>query len=195
MGQDIKTGRSHRKSMTALRRTAFVGVMAAMICVVSRLAFPLFGSKVHFGNTLCLLAGLLFGPWLGGLSAGLGSFLLDVISGYDFVEALITFGSKFAMAMVAGLILRIARRDDSSKKRTVFAVVGSVAGAWTYVALYMVKSVLKNIIVADLAPSAALTAALVQKLPASAINAVFAMICAPLLWMALLPVTRRYRLD
>ena len=187
-------GRTRRRGRIAVRRIAFVGVMAAMICAVSYLAFPLFGSRVHFGNTLCLLSGLLFGPWLGGLSAGLGSFLFDVISGYDFVEALITFGSKFIMAMTAGLILGIVRRADT-KRRTVFAVIGSVTGAWVYVALYMVKSFFKNQIVAGLTPDAALTAALLEKLPASALNAVFAMVCAPLLWLALLPVTRRYRLD
>ena len=37
----------------------FVGVMAAMVYVVTLFRFPLLGSKVHFANAVCLLAGML----------------------------------------------------------------------------------------------------------------------------------------
>ena len=49
----------------------FVAVMAALVCVVTFFRFPLLGSKVHFANAMCLLSGMLFGPMLGGLAAGL----------------------------------------------------------------------------------------------------------------------------
>ena len=47
-------------------KIAFIGVMAAVVCVVTFFRFPLLGSKVHFANAMCLLAGLLFfgGPGL-----------------------------------------------------------------------------------------------------------------------------------
>lgn len=175
-----------RQPYFSTARLAFIGVMAAVVYVVSLLSFPLLGSRVHFGNTVCLLSGLLFGPVSGGLAAGLGSMIYDVTAGYSLVEGLITFASKFAMAAAAGLIGYAAGRPRSVR-RTVRAAVGGAVGAWTYVALYMVKSFFKNQIVAYLSPNAALTAALVEKLPASAVNAVFAMICAPLLYYALRP--------
>ena len=49
-----------RKKMNAYT-IAFIGVMAAIIYVVTMFRFPLFGSKVHFANAMCLLGGMLFG--------------------------------------------------------------------------------------------------------------------------------------
>ncbi|MBQ8086833.1 MAG: ECF transporter S component, partial [Clostridia bacterium] len=115
----------------------FVGVMAAMVYVVTLFRFPLLGSKVHFANAVCLLSGLLLGPGFGGLAAGLGSALYDAVAGYDIINVLITFVSKFAMAYVAGKIYFAGKSDDRDVKRTVIA---SVLGALTYVALYMLKT-------------------------------------------------------
>ena len=56
------------------------GVMAAVVCVVTFFRFPILGSKVHFANAMCLLAGLLFGPLSGGLAAGLGRFFMTRFS-------------------------------------------------------------------------------------------------------------------
>ena len=57
-----------KKSVNAYVLT-FVGVMAAMVYVVTLFRFPLLGSKVHFANAICLLAGMLLGPWWGGAAA------------------------------------------------------------------------------------------------------------------------------
>ena len=47
---------------------SFMGVMIAIIYVVTMFRFPLLGSKVHFANSMCLLSGLLFGPQFGALA-------------------------------------------------------------------------------------------------------------------------------
>ena len=39
---------------------AFVGVMAAIIYVVTLFRFTFMGSKVHFANAMCLLGGMVF---------------------------------------------------------------------------------------------------------------------------------------
>lgn len=174
-----------RTGTAAVSRIAFVGVMAALIFAASKIAIPLFSSRVHLGNTLCILAGLLFGPLTGGLAAGIGSALTDLLSGYGAQDMLITFASKLAMAAVAGLILRLGRRG-SPRGRVLLSVVGSVAGAWLYVGLYMLKHLVRQALVYQVGWSATV-AVLLEKLPASAINAVFAMICAPLLYHALEP--------
>lgn len=174
-----------RTGTAAVSRIAFVGVMAALIFAASKIAIPLFSSRVHLGNTLCILAGLLFGPLTGGLAAGIGSALTDLLSGYGAQDMLITFASKLAMAAVAGLILRLGRRG-SPRGRVLLSVVGSVAGAWLYVGLYMLKHLVRQAFVYQVGWSATV-AVLLEKLPASAINAVFAMICAPLLYHALEP--------
>ena len=121
-----------KKSNARLLRVVFAGVMAAMVYVVTLFRFPLLGSKVHFANAVCLLAGMLLGPVTGGLSAGLGSALYDAFGGgYDVVNVLITFVSKFAMAWVCGKLIRLG----GEKHRLDRTLLASVAGALTYVAL------------------------------------------------------------
>lgn len=177
------------RSHIAVARIAFVGIMAAMILVVSNLYIPFLGSKVHLGNTICILSGLLFGPVVGGLGAGIGSLIFDMIHGYAFWEALITFVSKFAMAMVAGLLIRLARHKRQLF-RSVTVVIASVLGALTYTALYMCKHFVLRFWVEQVGWEATL-GVLASKLPASLINALFAMICAPLLYHALYPALMR----
>ena len=48
----------------------YAAVLAALVCAVTFFRFPLFGSKIHFANAMCLLSGLLMGPLAGGLAAG-----------------------------------------------------------------------------------------------------------------------------
>ena len=118
-------------------RIAFIGVMAAIIVVVTFFRFPLLGSKVHFANAMCLLAGLLLGPVGGGLAAGIGSFLYDILfGGYDVVQGCITFVSKFSMAWICAM-LALYHQTGPKPLRVILA---SVAGALAYVVLYMLKT-------------------------------------------------------
>ena len=172
-------------------RVVFIAVMAAIVYVLTLLRFPLLGSKVHFANAMCLLSGLLFGPVCGGLAAGLGSALNDALAGgYDFIQCLITFVSKFAMAAICALI---AGKAAGGEKQHLRVVLGSIVGALSYVALYMLKTFIYQRFVYGNPPDAVL-AAMAGKLPASMINAVFAMIVAPLLFAAVLPPLKRARL-
>ena len=96
----------------------FVAVMAALVCVVTFFRFPLLGSKVHFANAMCLLSGMLFGPMLGGLAAGLGSMLYDALfGGYDFINCLVTFVSKFLMAAICAWIAFGGKEEDTVSYR------------------------------------------------------------------------------
>jgi len=177
-----------RKPYFTTYRVVFIAVMAAIVYVLTLLRFPLLGSKVHFANAMCLLSGLLFGPVCGGLAAGLGSALNDALAGgYDFIQCLITFVSKFAMAAICALI---AGRPDGEKANHARAVAGSVAGALSYVALYMLKTfVYQRFVYGN--PMDGVWAVMLSKLPASMINAVFAMIVAPILYAAVLPPLKR----
>jgi uncharacterized membrane protein len=177
-----------------LTRIVFGAVMAAIICVITLFRIPLGQSKVHFANAMCLLAGLLLGPVTGGLSAGLGSALYDVLfGGYDFLNAAITFVSKFAMAWVTAMIYGAWKKKhgDPEWKETVLPLVLScVAGALTYVALYMLKTFIYQRFIYGF-PVDAVWVTMLGKLPASLINAVAAMIAAPILYTALRPALER----
>ena len=163
----------------------FVAVMAAIVCVVTFFRFPFLGSKVHFANAMCLLSGMLFGPVLGGLAAGFGSMLYDALfGGYDLINCLITFVSKFLMAAICAWIAFGGKEDGKGKHARL--VVGSVIGALSYVALYMLKTYIFQRFVNGY-PLDAVVVTMGSKLPASLINAVFAMIVAPILYAAIAP--------
>ena len=165
-----------------LTKIVFIGMLAAIVCVVTLYRFPLLGSKVHFANTMCLLSGLLMGPVGGGLAAGFGSALYDALwGGYDIIQCLITFASKFIMAW---LCAKIAFSGGREAKHHGWNVAACVIGALTYVGLYMLKTFVFQKFVYGF-PAETVWATMLSKLPGSLINAVVAMIAAPIVYTAL----------
>ena len=164
-------------------RLVFTALMAALVCVATFLRFPLLGSKVHLGNTLCLLSGLLLGGTAGGLAAGIGSALNDLVSGYPIDELLVTFVSKFLMAFICALLV------GKSEKRGRL-LLGCTVGALSYVVLYMLKTFVYRRFIYGY-PIDAVWATMLSKLPASLINAVFAIVVAPILYSAIRPALQK----
>ena len=194
---------TQKKSYFTIYRVAFIAVMAAVVYVLTLFRFPFLGSKVHFANAMCLLSGLLFGPVGGGLAAGLGSGLYDLLNGYGIDEALITTVSKFLMAAICAWIAGPRRMGALPAEGATFRehysalwksapriIVGSVVGALSYVALYMLKTFVYQRFVYGV-PMETVWATMLSKLPASLINALFAMIVAPVLYAAILPPLRK----
>ena len=159
-----------------------IGVMAAAVYVVTLFRFQLLGSKVHFANSLCILSGFLLGPVPGGLAAGLGSGLYDLMYGYG-AESIITLVSKFAMGWVAG---RVFLAFGEERQRIDYLAIASGSGAFTYVLLYMLKSLIFYG-----------WGGVASRMPASTINAVVAIIATPIfftaLWPAVKPLMNRER--
>ncbi len=180
------------KSKHPIHVIVYTALMAAIVFALTSLFIPLGESKVHCGNAASMLAGLLLGPWLGGTASGIGAFLFDLTHGYGFVEALITFASKFLMAMIAGLVAGAYRRKGNvlDGKGHLRVVLGCVAGGLTYVALYMLKTYIKQRFVAGVPLDGTLTV-MAAKLPATAINNGFAAVVTPILYTALRPALNK----
>ena len=180
------SGRTKRQDLETYE-IVFVGVMAAMVYVVTLFRFQLLESKVHFANAVCLLCGMLLGPVQGGVAAGLGSALFDGTTGYDLIQTLITFVSKFMMAFVCGLIVH--KGAGKSKGRLDRTVLACMLGALTYVALYMLKTfVYEHFVYGHILAVA--FAKMGAKLPASLINAAVAVVAAPIFYHAALPALK-----
>jgi uncharacterized membrane protein len=84
------------------KRLVTAALLAAMTCVatmVIKVPSPLNG-YLNLGDCIVLLAGWMLSPALGFLSAGLGSALADVFSGYV-TYAIPTFIIKGLMALIA----------------------------------------------------------------------------------------------
>ena len=66
------------------KQIALTALMAALTVVGSwmRVTIPVDiggNTSFHLGNILCALSGILLGPWLGGLAAGMGSAIFDIV--------------------------------------------------------------------------------------------------------------------
>lgn len=152
-------------------------------------------TSFHLGNILCALAGLLLGPWYGGLAAAIGSAIYDCLNPLYIAESWITFLTKGAYGLVAGLLFwNVFKANVSEKNVYGQAAVSSAAGAVTYAVLYLLKSYLKGIWVGGLTHSAALVS-LAAKLPATVFNGAVAIIFAPVLYTAIRAALKKSHLE
>ena len=90
------------KQKISTKKIAVTAMMAALTIVGSavRITIPIDiggNTSFHLGNIMCALSGILLGPWLGGLAAGLGSFLYDMTNPAYIDEAWLTSPSDFAI--------------------------------------------------------------------------------------------------
>ena len=177
------------KNSIKIHHIVYTALMAAIIyAVVSLLTFPFMGTKLHPSNVFDMLAGLILGPWFGGLAAGIGNSLYDIIHGYGILEALVTFAMKFIAAMLAGLIANAYRKEGSTLrgKDHLRVVLGCVVSAVVYVALYMLKTFIKQHYVGGV-PLDGTWVAMLEKLTGSLINNGFAAVVTPFFYIALRP--------
>lgn len=169
------------------KRIVIAGLMAALTVAGSamRITLPVDiagTTSFHLGNIMCALSGVLLGPWLGSFAAGLGSAIYDMMNPLYISEAWITFLMKGAYGLVTGYIVRGKMKHSFTYRR---ALIGTVAGALTYAALYLAKSYFYGgLFLNGLTPDAALIA-LMGKIPATVFNAAVAVICTPLLAVAI----------
>lgn len=174
------------KSAFTTRKIVLIALLAALTVAGSamRVTLPIDiagTTSFHLGNIMCALAGLLLGPWYGGLAAGLGSAIYDIMNPLYISECWITFLMKGAYGLIAGLIAYSGSRNWGYVK----AIIASAAGALTYAVLYLAKSYFySGLLIKGLTPDAAILT-VISKIPATTFNAVVAVIFAPILGIAI----------
>ena len=166
------------------RRIAMAGLLAALTAVGSalRITIPVTiggTSAFHLGNIFCALSGILLGPGLGGLAAGLGSAIYDMTNPAYISEAWLTFLTKGAYALAAGLCWNTLKAKPYLRD-----LLATVAGAVTYAAVYLFKTFLTAMIVNGVTAQAAVIAT-GAKLPATIFNMGVAILIAPILSQAI----------
>lgn len=173
------------KQKISTKRIVLAALMAALTVVGSaiRVTIPVdIGGTTafHLGNIMCALSGLLLGPGLGGVAAGLGSAIYDMMNPAYISEAWLTFLMKGAYGLMAGLVAWAGSKHWGYIKAT----LASFAGALTYALLYLGKTYYKAKFLQGVTHSAALIA-VAGKLPATIFNAAVAVIFAPMLGIAI----------
>lgn len=174
-----------KKQSISTKKIVLAALMAALTIVGSaiRVTMPIDiagTTSFHLGNIMCALSGILLGPWLGGLAAGLGSFLYDMTNPLYVSEAWMTFLMKGAYGLVPGLIMLLWKNNWNFLK----GAIATSGGALAYAALYLLKTYYKSVWVKLLTHEAAMIAVM-AKIPATVFNAVVAIIFAPILALAI----------
>lgn len=172
----------NQKSTLTTKKIAFASMLAALTVVGSaiRVTLPLEiagTTSFHLGNIMCALSGILLGPWLGGLSAGLGSAIYDMMNPLYISECWITFLTKGAYGLAAGAVAWSGHKKWGYGKATAAAMTGAL----TYAALYLAKSFFYSGMLLSGLTAQAASLNVITKLPATTFNAAVAVIFAPVL--------------
>ena len=109
-------------------------LLAALCLLLTRVVtIPAPTGYVNLGDCAVLLSAWMLGPIWGGMAAGIGTMLADVLSGYvSYAPA--TFVIKFAMAVIAALIFRALEQ----RQRLAAHIVGAVSAEVLMIAGYYI---------------------------------------------------------
>ena len=180
-----------------VKKLAQAGLLAAL-CYIGfaffRIDIPVGPEKTafHFGNVFCVLAALLVGGVLGGLSGAVGMTIADLTSGYV-TSAPKTFFLKLCIGLIVGLVAhKIFKLSENHTKKYIFGatVCASAAGMVFNIFAdpivgYFYKTYILGVpqdISAALAKIASVT---------TSVNAVVAIVCATLFYVALRPALKK----
>ena len=176
-----------KNSRFTLYRIVIIGLMAAMVFVCTmflgiRIPPPPGTTQLKTANAICLLTGLLFGGWTGGLAAGIGSALFGLTYPEWAAGAWLTFIFFFAMGAICGGIAHAGGAAGKNKARNWVAAICGAVGYWL---LYIGKSIVVLCLGGSVFSAAFI--ATVPKMLTGGINAVFAIVVSNLLAALLRP--------
>lgn len=110
---DNKKHQKERQNMNTKNKTlkiVLAGLLAALTCVATMIIrIPTFKGYVHIGDCMVIASGIILGPVVGGLAAGIGSMLADILGGY-FVFSVATLIIKFLAAFAAGISFSLFKK-------------------------------------------------------------------------------------
>lgn len=174
------------------KKLTYTGLFIALVFIFSAffqipLKTPMGDTRFHLGNAFCLLGGIILGPGLGGLAAGVGSAIFDLTNPLYFASAPFTFINKFMMGFVAGLIFHKTKIKNEKAKAALAGFFGQI----TYIILYLLYTFIKNKVAMGLSFEANMVE-VVQKLGVSSINGVISVIVAAIFSIS---VAKRVKMD
>ena len=110
--------------MKNTKKLVLAALFAALACaatMVIRIPTPGTGGYIHPGDAIVILSGIFLGPVYGGLAAGIGSAMSDLLGGY-FLYVPITFIIKGAIGYLTGRFFQFLKSRGKS------AWAGVIAG-------------------------------------------------------------------
>ncbi len=122
------------KSNHNIRKLVFSAMLAALACVctmVIQIPVPATGGYINLGDSIVLLCAWYIGGIYGVASAGIGTMLADILSGYA-IYAPATFVIKALMALTAWAIFRKLRNHKGQYLGAVAAALIMMTGYFLY---------------------------------------------------------------
>ena len=117
------------------RKLIHAALMATLCLLLTRVVtIPVPTGYVNLGDCAVLMSAWILGPWYGGMAAGIGTMLADLLSGYA-LYAPATFLIKFLMAATAAALFNLAVRHKSNLLKLAGAAAAEaimVAGYFGY---------------------------------------------------------------
>ncbi len=175
-----------------LQKIVFVGMMAAVIFVLTmfvriEIPTPTGYTNLKIANGFCLAAGMLSGGVYGGLAAGVGSMLFDVMDPKYITSAPFTFAFFFLMAFICGSVSHMGGKGGKNMLQNILA---ATCGAVSYWILYISKSVITLVLAgSELIPAIAATA---PKMITSGVNVITGVVVACIIIVPLQKALKKY---
>lgn len=140
-----------KKQHSRLMGMVIVGVLSALVFALSWVSIPFAdGARLHLGNVMCLVSGVIFGPLAGGMASGIGSMLFDFTNPIYFSDFWITFLTKFAMGFIAGLLAnKLPKKIPNAARVLIAGLVGQI----TYIILYLGKNAIQQLLLGSALPA------------------------------------------
>lgn len=113
------------KQLKNTKTLVVAALMCAFTCVATmsiQIPTPTLG-YIHPGDCLVLLCGVILGPVIGPVSAGIGSMLADLLSGYV-IYAIPTLVIKGVTALIAAVVFHKLKKVWHTKQTVIFIVAG-----------------------------------------------------------------------
>ncbi|MGM9879758.1 MAG: ECF transporter S component [Bacilli bacterium] len=130
----------HNASKKVLYNMVIIALFTALTFVGTYVQIPLGTSKVHLGNFVCILVGLLCGGLVGGISGSLGMGLNDLLSGYGPDTYIRSFIVKFLLGFIAGALFRYLIKKEKKITYRFYFISGAFLITFiTLLVLYLTK--------------------------------------------------------
>lgn len=169
-----------------IKKLVFTSIFIALCYVATsmiKIPISVGWGYVHLGDSVVMLAGMLLGPGLGAIAAGLGSALADVAGGYAHY-AMPTLIVKASLAFFVGIAYKNFRGKvkESGVIRYVYHMVAAiviVTGGY-----FITDLILANLLIVD-AEGASSIAYAAFGLPWNTLQAVFGTVVSVVLYIPL----------
>lgn len=136
------------KQNFSTKELVHIGIFSSFVFIFSYISITIpLGTdttRLHLGNVMCILSGLVLGAKKGGFSAGIGSFFFDLSNPLFVNSAPFTLIFKFFIGYLSG---KICNLKNNKGLNVTYNIIGGVIGSTTYVILYLSKSFISNFLV------------------------------------------------